>query len=280
MHVYFIIGAVATYELITDACGSHSMIGGFMLGLIIPKGELAIKIMENIDEFVNGIMLPAFIMLNGIRTNLSGLPSVAHLALAWLVTIVATFLKIVITIAMALYSGMSFQDGLSRTKLSVTLKDTRKDTRQSPYIPLTVVSLYTTMHEDIYQFAEDKLAAMILIPFHKQGTIAGGLKGSENQYSIREVNQNLLLKSPCSVGILVDRGMRLSKPSEPVRFSKPLEPSSHAPTDIRVAMLSIGGLDDHETLSYDHRIAGTPGITLTVVQFLPIKLDVEQNAND
>ncbi|KAI9194769.1 hypothetical protein LWI28_009056 [Acer negundo] len=409
MHIYFILGAVATCGLITDACGSHSMIGGFMLGLIIPKGELAIKILESIDEFVKGIMLPAFFMLNGIRTDLYGLPNVAHLAYAWLITIAATFVKIGITIAMSLYSGMSFRDGLAlgglmntkgvialivlnegralkildNTTMTVmsttvlfmtalvgpivflankTIRSARKykqrtiqrnnpdtelriltcihsignlsgiinllevsnSTQKSPIKvfavhlveligrasamlvvqeagknnsaiinypsrewvesdhifsaferykerhetvtvhPLTVVSPYVTMHEDIYQFAEDKLAAMILIPFHKQGTITGGLQGSENQYSNREVNQNLLLKSPCSVGILVDRGLRLSKP---------LEPSSQPPTDLRIAMLFISGLDDHEALSYAHRIAGTPGVTLTVVRFLPIKMD-------
>ncbi|KAK0603860.1 hypothetical protein LWI29_009499 [Acer saccharum] len=418
MHIYFILGAVATCGLITDACGSHSMIGGFMLGLIIPKGELAIKILESIDEFVKGIMLPAFFMLNGIRTDMHGLPNLAHLAYAWLITIAATLVKIVITIAMSLYSGMSFRDGLAlgglmntkgvialivlnegrtmkvldnitMTVMSTTVlfmtalvgpivllanKTTRSarkykqrtiqrsnpdtelriltcihsignlsgiikllevsnSTQKSPIKvfavhlveligrasamlavqeagknnsaiindpsrervesdqivsaferfkerhetvtvhPLTVVSPYVTMHEDIYQFAEDKLAAMILIPFHKQGTITGGFQGSENQYSIREVNQNLLLKSPCSVGILVDRGLRLSK------SSKPSAPSSQPPTDLRIAMLFIGGLDDHEALSYAHRIAGTPGVTLTVVRFLQIKMDVEQNAN-
>ncbi|KAH7561082.1 hypothetical protein ACOSP7_016356 [Xanthoceras sorbifolium] len=412
-HIYYVTCGVAACGLVTDACGSHSMIGGFMLGLIIPKGELAIKIMESSEEFVNGIMLPSFIMLNGIRTNLRDLPHIANLVVVSLITIAATSLKILTSVIICFFFGMSPSDGLAlgtlmNTKgvfalivlnegrglkamdsttmsiitftilfmtamvapiLLLTNKTTRharqykqrtiqrsnpntefriltcihslgnlsgiinllevsNSTRKSPIIvfavhlveymgrasammivqepgkknyasnqppsreraesdqifnafesyrdrhhtvavqPLTVVSPYTTMHEDIFQFTEDRHVAVILIPFHKQATVAGGLQC--DNHPIREVNQNLLLNSPCSVGILVDRGLR---------FFNPLESSSHARIKLRVAMLFVGGFDNQEALSYAYRIAGTPGVTLTVVRFLPNK-DVEQNVNN
>ncbi|BBH02551.1 cation/H+ exchanger 23 [Prunus dulcis] len=40
---------------------------------------------------------------------------------------------------------------------------------------LTVVSSYASMHEDICNLADDKSADLIIIPFHKQSTIDGGM---------------------------------------------------------------------------------------------------------
>ncbi|CAL5442081.1 unnamed protein product [Camellia sinensis] len=42
--------------------------------------------------------------------------------------------------------------------------------------PLTAISPYTTMHEDICNLAEDKHVAFIIIPFHKQQTVDGGMQ--------------------------------------------------------------------------------------------------------
>lgn len=133
--------------------------------------------------------------------------------------------------------------------------------------PITVVSPYTTMHEDIFNLSEDNQVAMILIPFFKQPTVDGGLKG-EN-YSLKELNKNLLVKAPCSVGILVDRGIRLSTNSN---SSTPYTSRS----EFHFAMLFVGGPDDREALSYAWKIAGTPIVTLTVVRFLLSK-EVEEN---
>lgn len=71
--------------------------------------------------------------------------------------------------------------------------------------PLTAISPYSTMHEDICNLAEDKRTALIIIPFHKQQTVDGGMEASNPV--IRTVNQNVLANAPCSIGILVDRGL-------------------------------------------------------------------------
>ncbi|KAK2643412.1 hypothetical protein Ddye_025175 [Dipteronia dyeriana] len=408
IHINFILTGVAACGFITDACGSHSMIGGFMLGLIIPNGELAMMIMESIGEFVSGIMLPVFIMVNGIRTNLSEIPYYAHWESVVLIAVGATSAKILSALLVSMYIGITAQEGLAlgglmntkgvlalivlnegrnlklidnvtmtvmmvailfmtamvgpifflsnktakkakqykqRTILRsnpntqlrilvcihsvrnlsgiVSILEFSNATRKSPMCvfvthlvellgrasamlivhekggktnagnnppsrekaesdqiigsfqsfearndavsmyPLTVVSPYTTMHEDIVSIAEDKRVAMILIPFHKQMTAGGGLQG-EN-HSIREVNQNLLLKAPCSVGILIDRGLGS------FMTSTPSSNINNGGLELRFAMLFIGGPDDHEALSYAYRMARTPGISLTVVRFLPGK---------
>ncbi|KAJ8526788.1 hypothetical protein K7X08_029265 [Anisodus acutangulus] len=72
--------------------------------------------------------------------------------------------------------------------------------------PLTAISPNYTMHEDICVLAEDKRVALIIIPFHKQQTVDGGMEATNPAF--RTINQNLLANAPCSVGILVDRGLK------------------------------------------------------------------------
>ncbi|PQQ19836.1 cation/H(+) antiporter 15-like [Prunus yedoensis var. nudiflora] len=125
---------------------------------------------------------------------------------------------------------------------------------------LTVVSSYTSMHEDICNLADDKSADLIIIPFHKQSNIDGEMDNGNS--SFRGVNKNLLENASCSVAIFVDRG---------------LTDSSNIKNDdghgcCRCAMLFIGGPDDREALAYAWRMASNPSpnpnISLTVVHFI------------
>lgn len=121
--------------------------------------------------------------------------------------------------------------------------------------PLTAISPYSTMHEDICSLAEEKRVAFIILPFHKQQTVDGGMEATN--IAFRTVNQNVLANSPCSVGILVDRGLNSSN-----RLIA--DQMSH-----NVAVLFFGGPDDREALSYGWRMSDHPGITLTVMRFVP-----------
>ena len=125
--------------------------------------------------------------------------------------------------------------------------------------PLTAVSPYGSMHEDISNFALDKFANIILIPFHKQSNAVGGWTGENLQH--KHVNQNLLASAPCSIGLLVDRGLTST-------FSRE---SQNGKRECRIAMLFIEGPDDREALAYAWRMAGTPRLIVTVVRFLPGK---------
>ncbi|XP_045807768.1 cation/H(+) antiporter 15-like [Trifolium pratense] len=111
-----------------------------------------------------------------------------------------------------------------------------------------VVSSYTTIHEDIFNVAEEKRASLILLPFHKEySTIEGGLEIINNQHC--EINKNVLQQAPCSVGIFVDRGL-----------------GSLLKTKMRIVMIFIGGPDDREALSIAWRMAGHSGTQLHVLR--------------
>ncbi|GLJ05838.1 hypothetical protein SUGI_0026410 [Cryptomeria japonica] len=121
--------------------------------------------------------------------------------------------------------------------------------------PMTEISAFQDMHEDICNLAEEKRAAMIILPFHKYQRVDGVLE-SVNA-GIRTVNQNVLKHAPCSVGILVNRGLG---------GQSQLAPSSVSHI---VAVLFFGGPDDREALVYGRRMAEHPGIKVTVIRFLP-----------
>lgn len=129
--------------------------------------------------------------------------------------------------------------------------------------PLTAISPYSTMHEDICNLAEDKRVAFIIIPFHKQQTVDGGMEATNPAF--RTVNQNLLANAPCSIGILVDRGLNGS-----TRLAT--NQVSH-----HVAVLFFGGPDDREALAYAWRMSEHPGINLTVMRFLSAEDDRQPN---
>lgn len=112
-YIYYALAGVTIFGLITDACGSHSAMGAFMLGLIIPKGDLAIKIMERIDEFVNRILLPCFMLINGLRTNFDDVIYKTHYEIVVFIVIVATSAKILSTVFVSSSLGMTKQDGLA-----------------------------------------------------------------------------------------------------------------------------------------------------------------------
>ncbi|KAJ4831737.1 hypothetical protein Tsubulata_031009, partial [Turnera subulata] len=339
----------------SDACGTHSMVGAFAFGLIMPPGELQTKINRQLEEFATGILLPLYFVTVGMRSNFQYFP-LKPLELVVVVGL-ACSVKVVVTFIVSMFYGMSFREGftlgiLMNTKgiLSLVILNIGRESKalhfeiflvllvilmamtlmakpipyliyckranefkehnqrtieniidhsefrvllcihdihsiagltnlleysnsskQSPIIvfavhlvelsgrttammivhdktlasmdkdnrpsydrknvdpiiktleefekrglvesvlPLTVVSPYDTMHEDICNLAEDKLTSLILIPFNKPSRANGIYCMLNHKFSsIQKVIQNLLKKAPCSVGILIDRGIGLA----------------------------------------------------------------------
>lgn len=139
--------------------------------------------------------------------------------------------------------------------------------------PTTAISRLSDIHEDICSSAEDKRVAMIILPFHKHLRLDGHLETTRTIF--RHVNRKVLLHAPCSVGILVDRG---------------LGGTSHVSAsnvDYTIIALFFGGHDDREALTYGARMAEHPGINLVAVRFVldptvaseTVSLDIDGNEN-
>lgn len=120
----------------------------------------------------------------------------------------------------------------------------------------TAISPLSTMHEDICHVAEEKRVTMIILPFHKQW------RGDEPMENIghgwRGVNQRVLKQAPCSVGLLVDRG--LSNGSQ--------TPGPNSTVGQKICMIFFGGPDDREALELGGMMAEHPAVKVTVIRFV------------
>ncbi|GFP88080.1 cation/H(+) antiporter 28 [Phtheirospermum japonicum] len=118
---------------------------------------------------------------------------------------------------------------------------------------MLALSTLNSMHQDICILAEDLMVSLIILPFHKQQEAGGRLNLGHSGF--RHINRKVLRHAPCSVGILVDRGLGTTLIS---RFS----------ISLHAAVIFIGGKDDREALAYAGRVARHPGVKLTVIRFL------------
>lgn len=116
----------------------------------------------------------------------------------------------------------------------------------------TAISPPTLMHEDVCQLALDKVASIIILPFHRRWTIDGGVESDDK--NIRSLNSKVLEVAPCSIGILVTRS------------------SLQNNALIRLAMVFLGGRDDREALCLAKRAIRNPRINLVVYH-----LSIEKN---
>ncbi|KAK4486385.1 hypothetical protein RD792_009058 [Penstemon davidsonii] len=396
-YICLILTGVMISGFITDAIGTHSVFGAFVFGLVIPNGPLGVTLIERLEDFVSGLLLPLFFAISGLKTDVTTINGFATWAILGLVIILACAGKIAGTLLVSLYYKMPFYEGLTlgllmntkglvemivlnvgkdqkvlddksfaimvivavvmtsiispivisiykparkfapykrrtiqrtkpdgefrvlvcvhtprnvptiinlleashptkkspictyvlhlveltgRASAMLIVHNTRKSGRpalnrtqaQSDHIinafenfeqhasfvsvnPLTAISPYSTMHEDICNVAEDKRVAFIIIPFHKQQTVDGGMEATNPAF--RTINQNVLANAPCSVGILVDRGLNGSTRLAANQIAH------------HIAVLFFGGADDREALAYAWRMCERPGINLTVMRFVP-----------
>ncbi|XP_062181146.1 cation/H(+) antiporter 15-like [Phragmites australis] len=398
MQVSLILTGVMLAGVCTDAIGIHSVFGAFVYGLVIPSGPLGVALIEKLEDFVTGLLLPLFFAISGLRTNVRKIRDPITVGLLVLVFIMASFAKIMGTIIIAALYTMPFREGIALGFLMNTrglvemivlnigrdkevlddesfavmvlvsvamttlvtpvvtgvyrpsrrlvgykrrnLQRIRHDselrmlacvhtTRNVPSVlsllelsnpnkrspifiyalhlveltgrasnmlaaaaasaskqsrsssasslpavtehifnafenyerhtggvsiqTLAAVSPYQTMHEDVSVLAEDKHVSLIVVPFHKQQTVDGAMEPINP--NIRGFNESLLSTSPCSVAILVDRGLSAA--------------AARMASEHRVALFFFGGPDDREALAYAWRMVEHPGVTLTVVRFLP-----------
>lgn len=108
----------------------------------------------------------------------------------------------------------------------------------------TALSPLNLMHEDVCTLALDKLASIIILPFHRKWSTDGTIENEDK--NIRSLNCMVLERAPCSVGILVSRVVH------------------QRDSPLRLAMIFLGGQDDREALCLANRAARDSSIHLFV----------------
>ncbi|KAJ6720637.1 CATION/H(+) ANTIPORTER 15-LIKE [Salix viminalis] len=152
--------------------------------------------------------------------------------------------------------GVPETESSSNISIFNALRSYEQNHRNSSTVQsFTSITHFETMHDDICSLAMNKRATIVIMPFHKKWAIDGSIESTNR--SIQQMNRNVLKNAPCSVGILIDRG--ILKGSLSVLNSRLL---------FNVAVLFFGGPDDAESLAYASRMVRHDCVKITVVNFL------------
>lgn len=119
---------------------------------------------------------------------------------------------------------------------------------------LKIVSLLDGMDVRTCRMAKDVRASIVIVPFHRFQRVDGKMVGGRDW--IKDVNQQIPANVPCTLGILVDRGL-----SEMTQITNTQE-------GFHVAVLFFGGEDDREAAAFGGRLALHPSVSLTLFKFV------------
>ncbi|KAL0341225.1 UNVERIFIED_CONTAM: Cation/H(+) antiporter 15 [Sesamum radiatum] len=119
----------------------------------------------------------------------------------------------------------------------------------------SVFSHLNSTQDDICRVARDQKANIVILPFHKRWEIDGSI-GSQDR-TVQNMNIKIMERAPCSVGILVDRGILTGSTS--ILSNQSI---------FQVAVIYIGGPDDAESLFYAARMGRRNNVSLTILRFL------------
>ncbi|KAL0370800.1 UNVERIFIED_CONTAM: Cation/H(+) antiporter 14 [Sesamum angustifolium] len=131
--------------------------------------------------------------------------------------------------------------------------------------PFTAISSYAEMHDSVCSLAAEKKVSLVIVLFHRHPHIHV-TKGEST--AIRVVNHNIIKKSPCSVGILVDCGA--------MNYSVPILSRVCV---YRIGVFFLGGPDDREALAYARRMAQHPNVRLTLVHIMDADIDTAYSSD-
>ena len=112
-HICCVLTGVILCGFIADACGAHSIAGAFMFGVIMPKGELKDILIEKVEDFVSGFMMPLFFIIVGLRTNISQIAYGISFGRTLLIILLACLPKLLSTWLISQFFRMSTLDALA-----------------------------------------------------------------------------------------------------------------------------------------------------------------------
>lgn len=113
-YICLTLAGVMVSGFMTDLIGIHSIFGAFVFGLTIPKGgEFADRLIERIEDFVSGLLLPLFFASSGLKTNVAKIKGVKAWGLLALVITTACAGKILGTFVVAMMFMMPARESLT-----------------------------------------------------------------------------------------------------------------------------------------------------------------------
>ncbi|CAL9159237.1 unnamed protein product [Musa hybrid cultivar] len=149
------LAGVLVSGFFTDFIGIHSIFGAFVFGLTVPKdGEFAGILIERIEDFVSGLLLPLYFASSGLKTNVASIKGGKAWGLLALVISTACAGKIVGTFVVAVACRMVARDALAlgvlmNTKglvelIVLNIGKERKVLNDETFAVMVLMALFTT----------------------------------------------------------------------------------------------------------------------------------------
>lgn len=86
------------------------MIGAFVFGMSMPKGEVESSIVDRVEGFVSGILMPVFFAVVGHRVDVYGIANGLPWAMVGLVVVLACLAKVLSTVFAGYLCGMKCKE--------------------------------------------------------------------------------------------------------------------------------------------------------------------------
>ncbi|XP_057990733.1 cation/H(+) antiporter 15-like [Hevea brasiliensis] len=118
--------------------------------------------------------------------------------------------------------------------------------------PFVLVAPFKTMHNIICNYAEDRRVPFIIVPFL-------GNQQDNNRHLLRSFNAQLQANAPCTVGILVQKGL-------------PPRKNLLGQFSCNVLVIFMGGPDDSEALKLAMRMSENSNVSITLLRIY-LKMD-------
>uniref|UniRef100_A0ACD5U7H0 Uncharacterized protein n=1 Tax=Avena sativa TaxID=4498 RepID=A0ACD5U7H0_AVESA len=137
-----------------------------------------------------------------------------------------------------------------------------------PVRQMTAISSLETMDADVCNGVEDARASLVLVPFHKEERYDGRMVCRHDDR--QELNQRILERAPCTVGVLVERrlGTIAERHSIATEGGHSRSADKPAAETHNVVAVFLGGPDDREAVAYATRLAAHPSVSVMVSRFL------------
>ncbi|GLU13953.1 hypothetical protein SLE2022_305560 [Rubroshorea leprosula] len=106
---FVLVGALLS-AFVADVAGTHSVVGAFVFGLIMPKSDLGILLINRFDYFVSRLLMPLFFVASGIRVDVSKIQM--HWWLLVIVIILLCLVKVLIALLISFFFNIPRRDGV------------------------------------------------------------------------------------------------------------------------------------------------------------------------
>lgn len=113
-YICLTLAGVMVSGFMTDLIGIHSIFGAFVFGLTIPKGgDFAERLIERIEDFISGLLLPLYFASSGLKTNVAKIRGAKAWGLLGLVITTACAGKILGTVVVAMMFTMPARESIA-----------------------------------------------------------------------------------------------------------------------------------------------------------------------